>query len=193
MRKLYEFQVILGYTFTFQMLPYTMIWEWLLRWCSGKESTCQCRRCWRPGFYPWVRKIPWRKWQPTPVCLPGKFHGQRSLADQSWGHKDLGIIVQIGSFMEQALLCSRHCTKRFTGCFPSVVHRSTAATSPESSMERHSSAPPQTCSLRMPTGMSSPSPCVQQSLRSMAFTFHFEVLTAVLQVQRHHCVGSQSQ
>ena len=28
----------------------------------------------------WVGKIPWRrKWQPTPVFLPGKFHGQRSL------------------------------------------------------------------------------------------------------------------
>ena len=36
---------------------------------SGKESTCQCRRF---GFKPWVRKIPWRrKWQPTPVFLPG--------------------------------------------------------------------------------------------------------------------------
>ena len=34
----------------------------LLRWCSGKESTCQCKKC---GFNPWVRKIPWsRKWQP---------------------------------------------------------------------------------------------------------------------------------
>ena len=32
-----------------------------------------------PGFDPWVRKIPWRrKWQPTPVSLPGKSHGQRS-------------------------------------------------------------------------------------------------------------------
>ena len=30
---------------------------------------------------PWVRKFPWRrKWQPTPVFLPGKSHGQRSLA-----------------------------------------------------------------------------------------------------------------
>ena len=30
-------------------------------------------------FEPWVRKIPWRrKWQPTPVLLPGKFHGWRS-------------------------------------------------------------------------------------------------------------------
>ena len=34
------------------------------------------------GFDPWVRKILWRrKWQPTPVFLPGKSHGQRSLAD----------------------------------------------------------------------------------------------------------------
>ena len=30
------------------------------------------------------RKIPWRrKWQPTPVFLPGEFHGQRSLEDYS--------------------------------------------------------------------------------------------------------------
>ena len=46
----------------------------LPRWCSGKESTCQCRRCKRCGFDPWVGKIPWsRKWQPTPVFLTGKF------------------------------------------------------------------------------------------------------------------------
>ena len=52
----------------------------LPRWCSGKEPTCQCRRCRRRRFDPWVRKIPWRrKWQPTPVFLPGKSHGQRSL------------------------------------------------------------------------------------------------------------------
>jgi len=38
-------------------------------------------------FNPWVGKIPWkRKWQPTPVILPGKSHGQRSLAGYSpWG------------------------------------------------------------------------------------------------------------
>ena len=36
------------------------------------------------GFHPWVRKIPWRrKWQPTPVFLPGKFQGHRSLAGYS--------------------------------------------------------------------------------------------------------------
>ena len=37
---------------------------------SGKEPACQCRRHKRPGFDPWVRKIPWRRaWQPTPVFL----------------------------------------------------------------------------------------------------------------------------
>ena len=37
---------------------------------SGKESACQCRRCKRRRFHPWVRKIPWsRKWQHTPVFL----------------------------------------------------------------------------------------------------------------------------
>ena len=55
---------------------------------SGKESSCQCRRC---TFHPWVGKIPWsRKWQPTPVLLPGKFQGQRSLAGYSpWRRKEL--------------------------------------------------------------------------------------------------------
>ena len=41
------------------------------------------------GFYPWVKEIPWKKkWQPTPVLLPGESHGQRSLVGYSpWGHK----------------------------------------------------------------------------------------------------------
>ena len=56
-------------------------------WLSCKESSYQCRRC---GFNPWVGKIPWRrKWQPTPVSLPGKSHGQRSLVGYSpRGHKE---------------------------------------------------------------------------------------------------------
>ena len=57
---------------------------------SGKESTCQCRRHERCRFDPWIAKIPWRKWQPTPVFLPGKFHEQRSLVGYSpWGCKEL--------------------------------------------------------------------------------------------------------
>ena len=40
-----------------------------------------CRRYKRCGFDSWVRKIPWRrKWQPTPLFLPGESHGQRSLS-----------------------------------------------------------------------------------------------------------------
>ena len=63
--------------------------EGLLRWLSGKEPTCQWRRC---EFDLWVRKILWRrKWQPTPVFLPGKSHGQGSLVAYSlWGCKRVG-------------------------------------------------------------------------------------------------------
>ena len=59
----------------------------LPRWLSGKESTCQCRRY---KFDPWIMKIPWRrKWQPAPVFLPGKFHGEepgrlQPMGSQSW-------------------------------------------------------------------------------------------------------------
>ena len=50
-------------------------------WLSGKESACHYRRL---GFNPWIRKIPWRRrWQPTPVFLPEKCRGQRSLAGHS--------------------------------------------------------------------------------------------------------------
>ena len=50
-----------------------------------------CLHCRWPRFDPWVRKIPWRrKWQPTPVLLPGKFHGWRCLVGYSpWGCKEL--------------------------------------------------------------------------------------------------------
>ena len=43
----------------------------------------------------WVRSLGWkdpmeREWQPTPILLPGKFYGQRSLAGYSqWDHKEL--------------------------------------------------------------------------------------------------------
>ena len=44
----------------------------------------------RRRFDPWVGKIPWgRKWQPTPVFLPKKSNGQRSLVNYSpWGRKE---------------------------------------------------------------------------------------------------------
>ena len=60
---------------------------------SSEESACQCRRHKKLRFNTWARKIPWRrKWQPTPVVLPGKFHGQRSWTGYSlWGHKELDM------------------------------------------------------------------------------------------------------
>ena len=61
-------------TFTITLCPFG-----LSRWLSGKESTCQRRRPRRCGFDPWVGKIPWRKWQPTPVFLAGESYRQRSL------------------------------------------------------------------------------------------------------------------
>ena len=59
-------------------------------WLSVKESPCWCRRLKRCRFNPRVGKILWsRKWQPTPVSLPGKFHKQRSLVGYSpWGCKE---------------------------------------------------------------------------------------------------------
>ena len=58
----------------------------------SKESTSNAGdhlQCRRPGFDPWLRKIPWRrKWQPTPVFLPGKSHEQRGLVGYSpWGRR----------------------------------------------------------------------------------------------------------
>ena len=59
---------------------------------SGKESACQCRRCKRLRFCFWVGKILWRrKWQLTPVVLPGKFPG----ATKSWkGLSTHGLIKE---------------------------------------------------------------------------------------------------
>ena len=63
----------------------TRIWDFP----GGSDGKASCFQCGRPGFHPWVRKILWRrKWQPAPVLLPGKAHGQRTVVGYSpWGHK----------------------------------------------------------------------------------------------------------
>ena len=70
----------------------------LPRWCSGKQSTCQWRRC---RFDAWVRKIPWRrKWQPVPVFPPGKSLGQRSLTVSSpWAGKELDTTLKLNNII----------------------------------------------------------------------------------------------
>ena len=51
-----------------------------------------CLPCRRPGFDPWVGKIPWRRERlPTPVLWPGEFHGLYS----PWGHKELDTTEQL--------------------------------------------------------------------------------------------------
>ena len=70
----------------------TYIWAFLVvQWQRIHQSS---RRC---GFDPWVWKIPWRRKRLlTPEFLPGKSHGQRSLADYSlWGRKELDTTEQL--------------------------------------------------------------------------------------------------
>ena len=63
---------------------------------SGKESAYQYRKY---KFNPWVRKILWRrKWQCTPIFLPGRSHGQRSLAVYSpWGLTESNMTERLNS------------------------------------------------------------------------------------------------
>ena len=63
------------------------------------------KRC---GFYPWVRKIPWSgKWQPIPVFLPGKFHGQKSMVGYGpWGCKELDTTRHAHEFVFVVLYVS---------------------------------------------------------------------------------------
>ena len=58
-----------------------------------KKKKKICLQCSRPRFDPWVGKIPWRrKWRPTPISLPGEFHGQKNLAGCSpWGYTELDM------------------------------------------------------------------------------------------------------
>ena len=73
----------------------------LPRWCRGKESSCQGGRQRRHEFIAWVGKVPWsRKWQPTPVFLPGKFHRQGSLVDyRLWGRRELDMTEELSAYI----------------------------------------------------------------------------------------------
>ena len=80
------------------------------RCLSGKESACHCRRHKRCRFDPYVRNIPWsKKWQAIPVFLPGKFHGQRSLAGSSpKGHKESDMTKQVCTHAQLLQCLDRH-------------------------------------------------------------------------------------
>ena len=61
---------------------------------DSKESVCNAGDL---RFNPWFGKIPWRReWQPTPMFLPGEFHGQGSLVGYSpWGLKELDVTEKL--------------------------------------------------------------------------------------------------
>ena len=77
-------------------------------WLRGQSICLQCRR---PRFNPWVGRIPWRrKWQPTPVFLPGKSHGQRSLAGYSpWGCQRAGHALLTEPAYMQCIIHTFYC------------------------------------------------------------------------------------
>ena len=56
-----------------------------------------CPQCRRPGFSPWIGKMPWRReWLLTPAFLSGEFHGQRSLAGYNpRGCKESDMTMQL--------------------------------------------------------------------------------------------------
>ena len=70
----------------------------IIAWFKIKASLVTqmviCLQCGRPGFDPWVGKIPWRReWLPTPVFFSGGSHGQRNLEGYSpWGGKESDMI-----------------------------------------------------------------------------------------------------
>ena len=72
---------------------------------SGSDSL----HCRRPGFDPWVRKLPWRReWPPTPVLVRGESHGQRSLVCYSqWGHRESDRTEWVTLFYTQTHVLSQ--------------------------------------------------------------------------------------
>ena len=76
---------------------------------SGREPACQCRRCKRHRFDPFVGRICWRRtWQPTPIFLLGEPHvfskeepggpqsiGLQSQAGLKWLSMHAGIIRKV--------------------------------------------------------------------------------------------------
>ena len=62
----------------------------LPKWCYGERTRLAMLETYRLGFSLQVRKSPWSRAIPTPVLLPGKINGLRSLAGYySKGYKEL--------------------------------------------------------------------------------------------------------
>ena len=82
------------------------IWEFLISSYTGLPWWLRRLKIhlqfWKPGFDPWVGKIPWRReWLPTLVFWPGESHGQRSLVGCSArGHKKLDTTERLWEILK---------------------------------------------------------------------------------------------
>ena len=113
----------LGYTTAFHKLFYTVVGlPWQLRW----ERACLQRG--RPGFDLWVGKMPWRrKWQPTPVFLPGEFHGWRSLVGYGpWGRTESDVTERL-TLLALVYMCQCCSPSSSYPLLPNCVHKSVLA------------------------------------------------------------------
>ena len=84
-------------------------------WLSGKESACQCKT---RKFNQWIGMIPRRRaWQPTPVFLPGEFHGQSSLESYSpWALKESGTTEWLILYFQTILMLMSKPHSEFLKC-----------------------------------------------------------------------------
>ena len=105
------------------LLMHTHIYSGFPGDTSGKEPASQFKRGKRCGFNPWVRKIWRRNWLPTPVFLPGKSHGQRSLAGYSpRGPKESAMTERVTNpFIFTSLFSCHTLTPSLHLLFPSLL------------------------------------------------------------------------
>ena len=96
---------------------------------SAFPGSTECERICLPAsrhkrlrFDPWVGKITWRReWHATPVFLPGKSHGQRSLEGYSlWGCKESGMTEFMTSALAGVTCGVRGGARTETGVFISL-------------------------------------------------------------------------
>ena len=101
----WEYIIALPFPFTIEI--HFMIatkYLWLERDDAACFYPCPASLCLLPvDYFCFFLAVPWRrKWQPTPVLLPGEFHGLRSLVGYSpWSHKELDTTER---FSVQALV-----------------------------------------------------------------------------------------
>ena len=87
--------------FLFLAWYYYLVWIYYMGFPCGSAGII-CLQWGRPGFSPWVGKIPWRRKQlPTPVFWPGEFHGLYS----PWGHKESDMTERLSLSLGYTTVC----------------------------------------------------------------------------------------